>query len=227
MKTFISHLEELRKRVVYVLIIWALLFAICIFFNRHIIRAIISQLPNQVELIATSPINIISAQLKLDFFLSLLLIIPIVIVEVINYVRPALKKKERKYLLWVPLSIILFYTGFAAGLVFIGKIGLHFLAANAISLGIANMWEINETISFVFIISFILGLCFQLPLVLTMLAKMGLVNSQKLIEHRKLAYVLVFVISAILTPTVDPVTQIFVSLPLIFLYELSLLLTRL
>lgn len=226
MKKIISHIEELRSRLILIIVALFILATATFFASDHLIKLLRDSIPTEVELVVTNPFEIFLAKIWLSIFVSALALIPIIVHQIIAFVRPGLAKKERKVLWFVPFSIVLFFSGFLLCFIFLIKVVIGFLAISSSGLGIRNLWSLNDTISFVFTLSFIFGLCFQLPLILLVLNKLNILKYKTLKEQRKIAYVLTFIVSAVITPTVDPLTQIAVAIPLIFLYEVSLLLIR-
>ena len=226
MMTIIDHIEEFRRRVIFILIFIFALSFIAFFASDHLIRFVDSNMPENVELIVTTPLEIVLARIGLSIFVSILVSIPFIIYQIAKFVKPAFSEKEKKYMWAIPLSLFLFVFGFSSAFLFIVKFGMNFLASNAASLGIRTLWSLNDTIFFIFSLSFIFGLCFQLPLVVLILNKIGLASHTSLKRYRKYVYVFIFILGAVVTPTVDPFTQIVISVPLIVLYEISLLLVK-
>jgi sec-independent protein translocase protein TatC len=226
METVISHLEELRSKLVFILISFFILMAVVFLISDELIKILDRSMPENVELVVNNPFEILLAKVGLSLFISLLALLPLLFHQAILFIKPGLKEKEKKILWFVPLSVVLFFLGFFLSFLFLLEIGIRFLAESSTSIGIKNLWSLNETISLLFIFSSILGLCFQLPLILMGLNRLGILSYEMVKKKRKFVYILMLIISAIITPTVDPITQIAVALPLILLYELSLLLMR-
>jgi len=194
--------------------------------SGYLIKLLNSYLYDKVVLITTNPLEIFLAMVKLSLFLSMIIILPILIYQIVGFVKPALNENEKKVLRFIPLGLTLFFSGFILSFVLMLKIGIEVLADVGTSLGILNLWSLSETISFIFMLSFVVGICFQLPIVLVMLDKLKIIKYDTMMKRRKFFYVLMFIISAIITPTVDPVTQTIVAIPLVLLYELSLFLMK-
>ncbi len=222
----IEHIEELRRRIIYILIFAFVLCTITFLYSSKLIKIINSNMPQNVQLIVTTPFEVLFAKLSISIFVSILILIPFIIYQLVKFVNPALNKKEKMYLKFVPFSIVLFFIGFYLAFFFIVKFGMTILASNAINLGIKTLWSLNDTIFFIFSLSFIFGLCLQMPLIIFALNKLNVVGYETLKKQRKYVYVFVFILSAIITPTVDPFTQTIVAIPLIVLYEITMALIK-
>lgn len=229
MQPVISHLEELRSRLILIIAIFFILFLAGFFFSNHIIELIKGSLlqSNQVSLIATSPLEYVYAKLKIGFLIALIFTFPLIIYETLVFIKPGLNLKEKKLIRkFLPFSLLLFLTGLAFSYFILLKIGIWFLAKISIEAGIENLWTITKFISFIFMTSIALGLIFQLPLLLLILFKLNIVTLDMLKTKRKYALILIFILAALITPP-DIITQILVALPMICLYEFSILTIRL
>src|SRR3989344_5894691 len=149
--------------------------------------------------------------------------VPYIIYSFYSFLVPALTKNERiKLLKSVPLSVGLFVIGFSYGF-FILNYALEALAAINIGLGIANFWNVSHFLSQIFITSALLGFIFEFPLLLTLLIKLGIITPETLKKQRRIAYFLMFSFTALLPPT-DVLSLVAMALPLLLLYEVTILL---
>lgn len=225
-QTVISHLEELRKRLIIVIVVFFVLFVACFFLSDFIINIIKDDLLIDIRVIVTSPPEVILAKLNIALFLAIFLTAPLIFYQFILYLKPGLKKNEYKILFFsIFFFILLFFIGIMFGYFILLKIGIQYLAKLAINVDIANYWSFNKIISFIFFSCLILGMIFELPLLLIVLRKLNLVSYEILKTKRSYVYVISFIFAAIITSP-DPITQILVAFPIIFLYELSLLVIR-
>ncbi len=157
------------------------------------------------------------------FMLSIVTAMPYLLFEVWRFVAPALYDKEQRGVKRAFLSgTFMFYLGAAMGYFIIYPLALRFLATYQLSSEIASSLAINSYIDNFVIMIISMGLAFELPILLWLLSLMGIINRAMLIEYRKLAFVVIVIVAAIITPTTDPFTLAIVTLPLYFLYELSL-----
>lgn len=225
-QTVISHLEELRKRLVIIIVVFFVLFVACFFLSDFIINIIRDNLLINIKVIVISPFEIILTKLNIALFLAIFLTTPVIFYQFIFYLKPGLKKNEYKILFFsIFFFILLFFIGIIFSYFILLKIGILYLAKLALNVDIANYWSFSKIISFIFFSCLILGLIFELPLLLIVLRKLNLVSYETLKTKRSHIYVISFIFAAIITSP-DPITQILVAFPIIFLYELSLLIIR-
>ncbi len=225
-QTVISHLEELRKRLIIIAIVFFILFTACFFLSDFIINFIKDNLLINIKVIVISPFEIILTKLNITLFLAMFLTIPLIFYQFIVYLKPGLKKNEYKILFFsMFFFILLFFTGIIFCYFILLKIGIFYLAKLAMNIDIGNYWSFSKIISFIFVSCLALGFIFELPLMLIVLRKLNLVNYETLKAKRSYLYLISFILAAIITSP-DPVTQILVAFPIIILYEISLLIIR-
>ena len=160
--------------------------------------------------------------MNFGFFLAIIACIPYIIYSFYVFAIPALTRSEKKSLLKsIPISYSLFIVGFSYGF-FILYYSLGLLAAINIGLGIANIWNISQFLSQIFITAALLGLVFEFPLLLTLLIKLGMITPQTLKNKRRIAFFCIFCITALLPPT-DVLSLVAMVLPLMLLYEATIL----
>lgn len=177
---------------------------------------------DQVTIATSSPFQFAEIAMDFGFFLALMITIPYIIYSFYTFIVPALTKEERTKLLQsTPVSVGLFVVGFSYGF-FILYFALEMLAAINTSLGIANFWNIGQFLSQIFITSALLGLVFQFPLLLTLLVKLGIITPQTLKSYRRVAYAIMLCLAALLPPT-DGLSLVAMTLPLVLLYEATIL----
>lgn len=223
----IEHLNDLRYRLLVVFLFFIVFFCIAVFLSPLIINQIVADLSlTNVKLVTLSPLEFVYTQIKIGFICALALSIPVIIYHLVRFVKPGLKNKEVQSIRYILPGFFLFFAAgvFFAYFVFL-KVGLFFLANLSTLADISNFWSINKFISFIFMSCIILGCVFELPLVLLLLNKLNILKLSVLKKYRIYFYVIAFVLAALLTPP-DVVTQILIALPLIILYEASLLVMR-
>jgi sec-independent protein translocase protein TatC len=241
---FLSHLEELRRRLIVSLIAIGVGFSLSFYFSEQIMAflkriltttfaiqksypfvAIISKPPP--ELIFVAPAEAFWAHIKIGFLTGLLLAIPFILFELWRFVSPGLHNRERRYALpFVVLGTVFFFFGLAFCYFVVLPFAMNFLLTYKTE-HLTPMISIGLYIDFVvkFLLAF--GLIFQLPLLISLAARLGLVTSQFLAKNRKYAILLSFVIAAILTPTPDIFNQALMAGPLCLLYEVGIWAARL
>ena len=229
----LQHLIELRKRLVKSLILISILFIISYIFADTIYNFLVQPYANAVEgeegrrLIFTALHETFFTYLKVALFASLFLSLPYVLTQVWIFMAPGLYKNEKMvvipYLVATPL---LFLLGSALVYYLIMPLAIKFfLSFESIggngALPIQLEAKVNEYLSLIMRLIFAFGLSFQLPILLTLLARVGFVSSFGLKKNRKFVIVGVFAAAAILTPP-DPISQIGLGIPILLLYELSI-----
>ena len=228
----IEHLIELRSRLVKALIAVAIAFVICFVFADTIFNILLVPYEKaagdvaDLELIYTAPQEYFFTQMKLALFGALFLAFPVIAVQIYMFVAPGLYHNERNaFLPYLIATPILFMIG--ALLVYFVVMPLamtFFLSLEQQGEGVATIRlvaRVSEYLGLIMTLIFAFGLVFQLPVVLTLLARAGLTTSASLKEKRKYAILITFVVAAVLTPP-DPVSQIGLAIPTLLLYELSI-----
>jgi sec-independent protein translocase protein TatC len=224
--SLVGHLEELRWRILWSLFYWI----IACFIVWGLVPRIIdfcTPLLKGANLIFTSPTEAFFAYMNAAMVGGACLASPIFLYHILMFVLPGLEKGERKWVYrLLPLSIFQFLLGctFAIKLVLPGT--MDFFMGFATGKLIPQI-KIGEFIGFITTITIICGIIFELPIVLMFLAGINLITSKFLARHRRMAYFLAFVISAVATPTPDAFTATVVALPILINYEVSLFLIRL
>lgn len=223
----IEHLNELRKRLLLVSLVLIALFIFGIYFSNEIIRIVVNDLTIEgIRLVALTPLEYLYTQIKIGFLAALVIASPLIIYEILMFIKPALAKRERNAIkLILPSFVLLFLIGMVFSYFIFLRVGIHFLASLPIK-EVLNLWSINKFISFVFMLCLSFGLVFQLPLFLLILNKLNIVDIKFLKKYRRHIYVLIFILAALITPP-DVVTLAIMVLPLVLLYEGSLIVLRL
>ena len=234
-KTFLSHLEELRWTLFIAFITIIIGFIISFKLRYEIIKFLcqpikpLYQSENILSFLqAISPAEGFLLSIKTSLWTAILITAPILLGLLFQFVKPGLKKQEKKSLfapLFATIPLFLIGASFAYYLA-LPKI-LAFFHNYNIEMGISNDWRLSEYLSFVLQMIFIFGICFQLPLCILLLVKLGLLEQKTMQSSRRYAYIIILIISAILTPTPDMITLLLLALPLIILYEICILISRL
>jgi len=227
--TFLSHLFELRDRLIRALIAIAVVF-VCLFpwakeLYALLAQPLLSKLPLGGQMIATDVVGVFLVPMKVALMVAFLIALPYVLYQIWAFVAPGLYAHEKKLALpLVAASVVLFFIGmsFAYFLVFPTVFG--FMAKVAPE-GVAWMTDIEKYLSFVMTTFLAFGVTFEVPVVVIVLVRMGVVQLATLKEWRSYVIVGAFVIAAIFTPP-DVVSQLMLAIPLCLLYELGMLMAR-
>ena len=230
----ISHLVELRKRLIHSFVFLLIFFVVCYFFAEYLYGFLVEPYSNAAKndgierrLIFTALQETFLTYIKVSFFAAFFITCPFILMQIWKFIAPGLYKHEKSAILpYLILTPVLFFFGGMLVYYLIMPLAIKFFLSFEstglnTSLPIQLEAKVNEYLSLVMKLIFAFGLSFQLPVVLSLLARIGVVDSQFLKERRKYVVVIIFTAAAILTPP-DPVTQIGLAIPLLILYELSI-----
>ena len=219
-------MEDLRRRLYRGAILFGIFFFVGFFSTGTILKKILDTIHlDEVTIATSSPFQFVDIAMNFGFFLAIMVCIPYIIYSFYVFIVPALTKDEKiKLLSSIPLSIGLFIIGFSYGF-FILSFALEILASMNVRLGIANFWNIGQFLSQIFITSALLGLVFEFPLILTLLIKLDMITTQLLKDWRRVAYFVMLSFTALLPPT-DGLSLLAMTLPLVVLYEVTILLNN-
>jgi sec-independent protein translocase protein TatC len=237
--SFVGHLSELRTRLIRTFIYLLIAFIICYYFAENIYGFLVQPYTDAViennldrRLIFTALHEAFLTYLKVAFFASFFLISPIFLTQLWKFVAPGLYNNEKNALLpYLIATPILFLIGGMLVYYLIMPLAIEFFLSFETPAGINTIpiqleAKVNEYLSLIMRLIFAFGISFQLPVILSLLARVGFIDSKYLKTRRKYVVVIIFAIAALLTPP-DPITQIGLALPLLILYELSILVVKL
>ena len=220
-----GHLEELRSRLIKCLVAVGVCFTASFFVSRHLLSWL--QKPLKTDLIFLSPTEAFWANLKVALLGAIFIALPFLLYHAWAFIAPGLFRKEKKNgLIFLILSIFFFILGVSFCWFVVLPFGLNFLINFGSNAGIQPMISVGLYIDFVFKFLIAFGAIFQLPLIITLLSRLGLLTPQFLAKNRRYAVLFAFITAAILTPTPDIFNQVLMAGPIILLYELGILTAR-
>ena len=220
--TLISHLLELRDRVLRAFLAVLVAFLPCAFYSNKIFsfiaQPLLAKLPKDSSLIATSVISPFMTPFKLSFFVGLFIAMPVVLYQAWAFVAPGLYSHEKKLVLPLVISsTVLFFVGVAFCYFFVFGQVFKFIQSFAPK-SITAAPDIEAYLSFVMTMFIAFGAAFEVPVVVVVLARVGLVSVEKLRQFRSYFIVIAFIIAAVITPP-DIVSQLALAIPMCLLYE--------
>jgi sec-independent protein translocase protein TatC len=221
--TFLEHLGELRIRLIRCVIALTLAMIICFIFSDKLIALLIDCVPkDKVQVVTLHPIEAFLTILKLSLVGGLFVAFPVLFYEIWMFIAPGLYKKERRFVLPLAIASWIF---FVAGGVFcylvVFRFALTFFASMAGSAA-GNMWGLSNYLNFMIRFLLAFAIVFEEPVIILLLAKVGLVSKAILSKFRPYAIIVMFVLAAIITPP-DPFSQLMCAAPLLLLYEFSII----
>ena len=234
--SLIDHLTELRKRLLWIFVYVIIIFLICFYFASDLFYFLAKPLVNLLQVdkgqgfIYTALQEAFFTELKIAFFFALFFAFPLIAIQIWKFIAPGLYRHEKNaFLPFLVATPILFFAGGAMVYYLIAPLAWNFFLSyqNMSSSGVPIRLEakMGEYLSLMMRFIFAFGLAFQLPVVLGLMAKVGIVTYQSLKKFRKYAIVIAFLSAAFLTPP-DPFSQISLALPIILLYEVSIYIAK-
>lgn len=236
--TFFDHLRELRTRLIKATVFTGFVVLICVFFQKEwvdivlkphfwamdYLRAhdIIIKNPNLVAIKYTEKVIV---YFKIAIYAGLVLSSPYILCQLWGFISPALKEKEKKTIIYYAFaSFALFFIGVLFGYFFAIPYTLQFLAGFEAGV-IDNFFSLSAYVSLFFLLTIIMGAAFEMPLIMLFLSKIGLVSPKTYSSKRRHAVVIILIVAAVLTPP-DPVSMIFMAVPMLILYEIGIILAK-
>jgi sec-independent protein translocase protein TatC len=231
-----EHLIELRRRLIWALVAVAIAFAICFTFAKPLYNLLLwpyrlaAGVDTPIELIYTAPQEFFFTEVKLALWGALFLSFPVIASQIYMFVAPGLYRNERQaFLPFLVATPILFLLGAALVYFMVMPLAMTFFLSmqqtGDSQVQIQLTAKVSEYLSLIMALILAFGICFQLPVLLTLLARAGLVNATQLKTYRRHAILGAFIVAAVLTPP-DPISQISLAIPTILLYELSIYAVR-
>jgi sec-independent protein translocase protein TatC len=224
--TLLGHIYELRKRLIRSVLAVIIGIIISFIFYQWIFH--ILELPAQgFDFIFIKPTEMIGIIMKVCLAVGLIIAMPYLTLQAVLFIRPALTKKEEKYVYIVlPWVALMFFGGVVFGYFILIPPAIKFLLTFGSDIAVPQI-TIDSYISLVTRLLLAIGLVFEMPVFTTFLARIGIIKPEWLASKRKAAIIGAFILAAIITPTFDPINQSLVAIPLVILYEMSIWLAKL
>ena len=223
--SLVEHLEEFRGRLIVAVITFLVATIACLYFVEFFVQLILN-LSEGYTLIAITPTEVVVEYMKVALIMGVVISLPMIVYQVWGFIRPGMKKEERKVVFWALMAGLAF---FIVGVVFaytlMLPLTLVFLRGIDTTQTISPMISIASFISFVLSTLFTFGLVFEMPVLVVLLTQLGVLKPEWLIKSRKIAIVVIFIVAAIITPP-DVMSQLMIGIPMLLLYELSVLACR-
>ncbi len=224
--TVIGHLLELRQRLFWSAIVLVITTILSFVFTKQLLHFLIAP-AGHINLIFTEMTEMLGTYMQVALVGGIVLAMPFFVYQIIMFVSPALSRQEKKYIYFaLPWITLMFAGGVAFGYYVLLPPAMKFLVTFGSDIAIPQI-KIGNYISLVTRLLLAIGVVFELPVVTTFLAKLGIISPQTLSRQRKWAIIGAFILAAVITPTVDPINQSLVAVPLVVLYEMSIWLAKL
>ena len=238
--TFWDHLDELRGVIIRALLVTAVAAAVAFCLKEPLFDIVLAPRsgdfityrlmgvePFEISLMNTGLTEQFMIHLKTAFYAGLLVASPYIIYLLFGFIQPALYDNERRYATTlVGSGYLMFMVGTLLNYLLIFPLTVRFLGTYQVSPDVANMLTIQSYIDTLLMMSLVMGIVFELPVVCWLLGRMGLINARMMGQWRKHAIVAILIVAAIITPTTDAFTLFVVALPIWLLYELSILIVK-
>jgi sec-independent protein translocase protein TatC len=224
--TIWAHLNELRRRLVVCLIAIAAGTIIAFVFAEQLFQVLVWPAKG-IHLIFIEVTEMLGTYMQVSLVAGIILAMPVIVYQLIVFIAPALTPREKKYV-WIilPFIILMFAAGVAFSYFILLPPAIQFLLSFGADIATPQI-RIGNYVSLIGRLLLATGIIFELPVITTFLARLGVISSKWMRQQRKWAVIIAFIMGAVITPTLDPVNQALVALPLIALYEMSIWLAKL
>jgi len=221
--TYGEYLEDIRGRVYRAVIVFAVIFVAGFFSTGFLLKSFVSLLHiKDATIVTTSPFQLIDLAMSVGIFCAIVLTLPYIVHQIYGFLRPGLFPNERRiFISLIPVGLLLFLVGFVYGFA-VMYYALAIIASVNVGLGVVNLWDIDQFVSQIMITSALLGILFEIPLILSFLIRLNILSVEFLRDKRPHAIVLIMVLVALLPPT-DGLSFVIMSAPLILIYELIII----
>lgn len=225
--SFWEHLDELRKVIIRSLCAW-LVAAIAAFCAKEWLFAwLMKPLGAGQTLINIDVTAQFVTHIQVSLCIGFVVALPLIIYWLYGFIAPALYAQEKRFtIIGVVCSVVLFAAGVALNYFLIFPLSFHFLSTYQVTPMVVNQISLSSYISLLLVLSILMGLLFEVPIITWTLSKIGILQREHLRRYRKHVFVGILIVAAVITPTGDPITLLLVTGPVYLLYELSILAIR-
>ncbi len=225
--TFWEHLDELRRRIWYVLLAAIIAAVACFCFKEQLFAVVLHPKPESMKLINVELTQQFLTHMRVALWGGMLVVSPYILYQLFAFIAPGLYSTEKRLAVRaVAGGYLLFLAGVALNYFVIFPFTVRFLGGYQVSADVANTITLNSYISVLGVMSLLMGAVFELPVLCWLLAKIGVLKADFMKKYRRHAIVVILIIGAIITPTGDPFTLSLVSVPIYLLWELSILIVK-
>jgi len=225
--TFGDHLEELRGVIIRCMVVTLVLMCVAFVLKEEVFSIILRPKDDSLQLINTAVTGQFVMHMMVSFYVGLISAMPYILYQLFHFIAPGLYKQERRLAMALIVSS---YVMFALGVLFsyfvIFPFTLQFLGGYQVSGEVSNLISLESYIDTLTMLSLMLGVVFELPVVSWLLGRFGLISASQMRDYRRPALVGIVIAAAVITPTSDAFTLLLVSVPVYLLYELSILVVR-
>ncbi len=225
---YISHLEELRSRIIFSLFFFVIIFIAGLFYIDKVSLFLQEPIKSfDIKLYYFKPYEKFMAYMKVDAVLSLIISIPFLLYQVWAFVRPALERKEKNIIGAVVISVpVIFIGGVAFAFKFIAPAALKFFVEFSAGDNVMPVWSFGDYFDMVIGFCIVTGALFQMPLILVAVISAGIVSVKTVASYRKYIIILIAVFSGVFSPGPDIFSQIMIGIPLYIMFEIALITGR-
>ena len=225
--TFWEHLDELRRRIWYVLLAAIIAAVACFCFKEQLFAVVLHPKPESMKLINVELTQQFLTHMRVALWGGMLVVSPYILYQLFAFIAPGLYSTEKRLAVRaVAGGYLLFLAGVALNYFVIFPFTVRFLGGYQVSADVANTITLSSYISVLGVMSLLMGAVFELPVLCWLLAKIGVLKADFMKKYRRHAIVVILIIGAIITPTGDPFPLSLVSVPIYLLWELSILIVK-
>lgn len=225
--TFWEHLDELRGRLWRVLLVALVAMLACFCFKQQLFAVVLWPKPDNMTLINVELTQQFLIHMRVALWAGIVIASPYIIYQMFAFVAPGLYAAERRVVIRaVAVGYLLFLSGVLLNYFVIFPFTVRFLGGYQVSPDVANTITLSSYISVLGVMSLVMGIVFELPVLCWLLAKVGLLKSQFMCRYRRHAVVVIVILGALITPTGDPFTLAIVSVPIWLLWEASIVIVK-
>lgn len=225
--TFWEHFNELRSRLWRMVVVTMIAMVACFFFKEQLFSVVLGPKPKYLTLINIELTQQFLIHMRVALWAGFIVVSPYLIYQIFAFISPGLYQAERRFTIRaVAIATVLFVAGVLLNYFAIFPITVDFLGSYQVADCVANTITLSSYISVLGVMSLLMGVVFELPVLCWLLGKFGILKSSFMKKYRRHAIVVILIVAAIITPTGDPFTLSLVSVPIYLLWELSILIVK-